>query len=144
MKKGILTLMLTLLAALSVVAQEKSPASNVELQYQKDSNGLYYVLIPVSESLIDQTKGELEAFNTQRGLAEKRITRLKMEDGKNGIINLLVIRRFENKVETEAYVQTLHENTLFSKHNAMAISGLNYRTLLMKKDLATYRAFIKS
>lgn len=142
----IATLLICSFTSLSQSENNKKVQKKMEsvLEYSKDKEGIFYVIIPVDEVLAEGTKEEIKTFNVQNGFSTLRMTSFWIDNQKTERTWVITLRRFDNEREAIEYIKLIKEtyNYKVIKYNAVQISLNNYRTFLKRRDLNEYINFI--
>ena len=143
MKKAFFVLSIILISSLSVWSQ----VENIELdnlnEYTKQTEGVFYVIIPMDKSLANKSIAETKQIIDQNGLLSVRGSKFEIEDVKLGQIFYLIVRRFNNQDSANSFIESINNNGWLSQLDSLVISQKNYRKFLKKRDLEEYRNFIK-
>ncbi len=113
------------------------------LDYAKETQGPFYILIDPNGIELDEIKTSLSVLNDQPEFGSVRISDLSIKDTDLEKVAILVVRRFQNEVEVNAYVELMNSKSLVEDAEALIISQKNYRKFLKKLDIQEYKDFIK-
>jgi len=109
--------------------------------YLKGKEGIFYIMIPVEELLIEDGIKEVKEIMEQQGITGIRVGKYRIEDLQFGLYPYIIIRRFKDGSEAESFIKILNENGEIIKNLSIAISQLNYRKYLKRRDIEEYRIF---
>ena len=142
MKNALVSLVLLLVGGTIINAQSDSSDPQVLDAYVKATDGLFYVLIPENNGLVDEAKANVVSYNEHQGLISLRVSHIRLDDFQLGEVNYLVVRRFDSSMAAQEYIKQIHAEPAMAELETMVISQANYRKFLKKKDLEEYILFL--
>ena len=144
MKKTLMIVAAVFIGVITTAAQNESINPETLDAYVKTTDGLFYVIVPLYDGLIDEAKANVTGFNEQKGLISLRVSSIRLDDFQLGLVHYLTIRRFDTPQAAEEYIDRLQANAATTKLAAMIISQANYRKFFKNKDLEAYKRFLGS
>lgn len=135
----------------SAPAPEPVVMEDTTSPYTRSDAAVHYVIIYIKDPTTPQpsimsTMAKVDAFNSTQFEVKRLVSKQVIIDSKNKLLN---IRQFKNKEDVMAYLNVMRkQNQLFSdlkpeQYSIVAISTINFATLLSLKDIAEYEKFFK-
>lgn len=138
-------------AATPGTVTEPEVAVDTTSPYVRSDASVHYVIIYIKDPTTPQpsimsTMAKVDAFNSTQFELKRLVSKQVIIDSKNKLVN---IRQFKNREDVIAYFNVLKKQSqLFSdlkpeQYTLVAISTLNFATLLGQKDIDEYDVYFK-
>jgi len=143
MTKTIFTLSILLIASLSLFSQtEVTEMDDNPFEYSHDKSGLFYIVIPIDQTILDDNKVAIKNLIDKKGLLTIRVSTFKIKDIKGADFSYLIVRKFDDEDGAIAFVDAIKNDDGLNKFDPLIFTQGNYRKFLKKKDLAEYLVFL--
>ena len=142
--KKVLILLVVMLATASSVLSQSGMELDSSSDYVYEPGEIFYIIIQIDQLQIEEIKTELEELKDQPEFELTKVSKLPIKDMTYGDITILVVRRFQNFIYAEYYVEIINKKSIMGINEALIISQINYRKFLKKQDLEEYKNFIEN
>jgi len=110
--------------------------------YTDNTEGVAYIIIPIDDFLAEDGIKEVKSIIDKKGLTGVRVSQFDIEEVRFGFYPYLIVRRFRDIDQANAFVDEIDENTKRLKAKSIIFTQSNYRLFLKKRDIQEYKAFV--